>query len=114
MTDFSTSIRYAYSGLCPMRLHCNSTSEMKSKSVFSLSLFESKFVSTGAIARFRAYFGLGTGAILLDNVGCTGTETRLVNCRSNSLGVHNCGHYEDAGVTCQGMCMCICMQYTNT
>ena len=68
----------------------------------------SEYVSTGAIARLRAYFGQGTGAILLDNVACTGTETRLVNCRSNPLGVHNCAHYKDAGVTCQGMCMHIC------
>ena len=80
-----------------------------SKSSCSLTVFKSTFVCTGAIARSRAYFGRGTGAILLDNVGCSGTETRLVNCRSNPLGVHNCGHYEDAGVTCQRMCMCICM-----
>ena len=64
-------------------------------------LLESEFVSTGAIARSRAYFGRGTGAILLDQVGCTGTETRLVNCSSNPLGVHDCSHFEDAGVTCQ-------------
>ena len=65
--------------------------------------FESIFVSTGAIARSRAYFGWGTGSILLDQVACTGTETRLVNCPSNPLGVHDCSHSEDAGVTCQGM-----------
>ena len=79
-----------------------------SKSSSSLSGFESTFVSTGAIARLHAYFGRGTGAILLDNVACTGTETRLVNCLSNPLGVHNCAHSEDAGVTCQGMCIHIC------
>ena len=61
------------------------------------------FFPTGAIARSRAFFGRGTGAILLDNVACNGTETRLVNCRSNPLGVHNCGHSEDAGVICQGI-----------
>ena len=56
---------------------------------------------TGAIARTNAFFGAGTGSILLDNVGCTGTETRLVDCQNNGIGVHNCVHGEDAGVTCQ-------------
>ena len=67
------------------------------------SWHESKFVSAGAIARVRAFFGQGTGAILLDEVNCTGTEARLVDCPSNPLGVHDCGHFEDAGVTCQGI-----------
>ena len=56
---------------------------------------------TGAIARSRAYFGQGTGDILLDNVACTGTETRLVDCHRNPVGVHDCSHSEDAGVTCK-------------
>ena len=57
--------------------------------------------STGAIARSRAYFGAGVGDILLDNVGCSGTESRLIDCSNNGIGVHNCVHSEDAGVTCQ-------------
>ena len=64
-------------------------------------LLLSEFVSIGVIARSRAYFGQGTGSILLDQVACTGTETRLVNCPSNPLGAHDCSHYEDAGVTCR-------------
>ena len=28
----------------------------------------------------------------------------LVDCPSNPLGVHDCSHSEDAGVTCQGIC----------
>ena len=53
----------------------------------------------GAIARTRAYFGQGTAPILLDDVACTGTETRLVNCRYDSS-TTDCNHSEDAGATC--------------
>lgn len=37
----------------------------------------------------------------MDNVGCIGNETRLIDCPNNGVGIHNCGHTEDAGVTCQ-------------
>ena len=43
----------------------------------------------------------GTGQIWLDNVQCVGNETRLIDCPANQLGVHNCMHFEDAGVNCQ-------------
>ena len=29
-----------------------------------------------------------------------------MNCSSNPLGVHDCSHFEDAGVTCQSMLPC--------
>ncbi len=54
--------------------------------------------AAGAIARTRAFFGQGTVPILLDNVACVGTESRLLSC--TYLSTHNCAHSEDAGVTC--------------
>ena len=47
-------------------------------------------------------FENGDDLILLDNVQCSETETRLVDCRHNGLGVHNCQHSDDAGVSCTG------------
>ena len=50
-----------------------------------------------------AYFGSGSDDILLDNVVCRGTESSLLQCRTNPIGQHNCDHSEDVGVRCEGM-----------
>ncbi|KFU89942.1 Deleted in malignant brain tumors 1 protein, partial [Chaetura pelagica] len=47
-----------------------------------------------------AYFGAGSGDILLDNVMCSGTEVSLFHCNHTGWRIHNCGHHEDAGVVC--------------
>ena len=56
-------------------------------------------VFLGSVA-FTTGFTNGASQIWLDNVDCNGTETRLIDCPANELGVHNCGHNEDAGVKC--------------
>ena len=70
-----------------------------------LGYYSSEFVCTivqllcvGGIARGSAYFGVGTGDIVLDDVACSGSETTLLECSATTS--HNCGHSEDAGVTC--------------
>ena len=49
-----------------------------------------------------AQFGPGVGVIHLDDVQCNGSELRLANCSHRGVGVHNCFHFEDAGVICSG------------
>ncbi|XP_076455166.1 scavenger receptor cysteine-rich domain-containing protein DMBT1-like [Babylonia areolata] len=58
------------------------------------------FPRAGAQAKLRAFFGRGSGPILLDDVQCSGTEESLLQCRAKPLGQHNCGHSEDASVIC--------------
>ena len=50
-------------------------------------------------------FGQGSfrQPIWLDNVRCTGSEMYLSDCDSQGFGSHNCAHYEDAGVVCEGL-----------
>ncbi|XP_075399999.1 neurotrypsin isoform X2 [Tenrec ecaudatus] len=48
----------------------------------------------------QAYFGEGSGPVLLDEVRCTGNELSIEQCPKSSWGEHNCGHKEDAGVSC--------------
>ena len=52
----------------------------------------------------QAFYGEGTGAIVLDDLKCTGTESSLFDCTHRTLGTHDCRHYEDAGVRCTGQC----------
>ena len=52
-----------------------------------------------------ASFGQGTGPILLDYVGCSGTESTLSDCSHAGIGnVYSCRHSQDAGVVCAGWC----------
>ena len=60
-------------------------------------------ICTDSVALGGAYFGMGTGDILLDNVRCRGTESSLLECNTNPIGQSDgCDHSEDAGVRCQG------------
>ena len=57
---------------------------------------------TGAIPHLNAYFGRATGALLVDNVRCRGTEENLLDCSRNAVGVVStyCDHSDDVGVQC--------------
>ena len=54
----------------------------------------------GITARSNAYYGEGSGRIWLDDVNCIGTEGTIGTCSHREWGIHDCYHYEDAGVKC--------------
>lgn len=59
------------------------------------------FIAATAVSFARFGQGNALSPILLDNVGCLGSERRLIDCSNNGIGRHNCIHAEDAGVICQ-------------
>ena len=56
----------------------------------------------GAISFTNAHFGQGTGNIWLDDLRCLGTESTLLSCSHDGIGVYGtfCGHDDDVGVEC--------------
>ena len=67
--------------------------------IVNLGLYS--LLCAGNASRF-ASFGRGRGPIFLEYVQCSGFEETLLDCDNNRLGYSTCGHYEDAGVVCQG------------
>ena len=59
------------------------------------------------VAVTRAAFGQGTGPLFLCNVRCTGTESSLLRCSHQVVGITPCSHSNDAGVVCS-ICKLIC------
>ncbi|XP_071375300.1 scavenger receptor cysteine-rich domain-containing protein DMBT1-like [Centroberyx affinis] len=51
--------------------------------------------------KLGAFYGPGSGDILMTDVNCTGSEDSLNKCPHSRLGKQKCGHHEDAGVVCE-------------
>lgn len=52
-------------------------------------------------AVLRAYYGDGTGAVWLDNLGCNGKENSVYECIRTTLCTYNLRNSEDAGIICK-------------
>ena len=60
----------------------------------------------------NAHFGTGAGSIHLDNIGCNGSESKLIDCPWNLFGTCYYSHREVAGVRCQSTLVCVeCLQF---
>ena len=70
------------------------------ETTFSLLIY---LFMQGAKPRYGAFYGQGSGPILLSDLYCAGSESNILECNRNMYGVTHCGHYEDAGVKCQGL-----------
>ena len=70
--------------------------------VFSIPVF---YVTpcVGGSAYSNAYFGAGSGPIFLDEVQCISISSQILECPSQPILSHNCLHFADAGVGCEGI-----------
>ena len=57
---------------------------------------------TDGLAILYSYYGAGSGQIWLDDVACTSSNTKLLQCFSSPIGSHSCSHSDEAGVKCEG------------
>ena len=61
----------------------------------------------GTIVHPGGVFGEGDGPIFLSSLACDGTERSLLDCHAFAeIGIHNCLHSQDVGVTCIGKEFC--------
>ncbi len=80
-------------------------SSVKQKKEFKSLSDVCKYIchTADGISLSNAAFGAGVDPIWLDSVSCTGSELTLLSCPNDGLGLHDCSHFEDAGVRCGGV-----------
>ena len=57
----------------------------------------------GATSHLNSHFGVGTGPVFIQRSSCSWSETSLLGCSIRYLPTYACNHYQDVGVTCEGM-----------
>lgn len=88
----------------------NNTLQLSAGTHFKKCFLSSCF--QGSLAVKGAFFGEGTGPILVDAIQCQGDESMLLECTSEEdVGQHGCNHSQDAGVICSGKNRMTCLQW---
>ena len=75
---------------------CDDTFDLADGNVICRQLGYSGASSTYHSARY----GQGTGTIMLDDTGCSGSESFIWDCSHLGWTSHNCAHGEDSSVDC--------------
>ena len=60
------------------------------------------FIAGLTIYTSSTQFGQGIGPIFFTNIGCSGSESSLLECSRSVFGVTSCTHSQDIGVKCEG------------
>ena len=69
--------------------------------ILKVYLVNSIYYNIDAVGFTLAHFGPGIGRIFVDDVFCSGSEEKLIDCYTSSSVSCSRGHSEDAGVRCQ-------------
>ena len=66
--------------------------------------FYNQLSTIGAIPHLNSFYGSVGGPIWLDSVGCTGRESRILNCVHSGVGSISsvCDNADHSGVECPG------------
>ncbi|XP_048767769.2 deleted in malignant brain tumors 1 protein-like [Ostrea edulis] len=52
------------------------------------------------LGAYSSVFGQGTGPVWLNNLGCSGEELSVLQCRQSQIGKNSCHHSRDVGIVC--------------
>ena len=77
---------------------------VSSSTLYSNKLYVHSYkIPTAAISYHNAKFGEGNGPVFLNNLECSGSESRLLDCEQSTVGNNLCDHSNDVGVRCYGL-----------
>ena len=64
------------------------------------------YSAAGNTPYYAAFYGPSSGAVLLNQVQCTGAESTIIECPVDSSPPTTCTHLQDAAVACLPICKC--------